>query len=40
VVVSASLPRKFFRGPRPNRHFVIWNDNEAWARRVARATAR
>jgi hypothetical protein len=37
VVRSANLTSRFFRGPRPKHSFRVWDENEAWARRVARA---
>jgi hypothetical protein len=40
VVESAPLPRGFYRGPRLHHHFLIWNDDEAWARRVSKVAKR
>jgi hypothetical protein len=37
IVCSASLPSRFFHGPRRQRHVFIWNDNDVWAWRVESA---
>jgi hypothetical protein len=37
TVRSADLASRFFRGPRARHHFPVWDENEAWARRIAGA---
>lgn len=39
IVRSASLPGRFFYGPRPRRDFPILHGNTDWSRRVAEAGA-
>lgn len=39
IVRSADLTSRFFHGPRRGGAFPIFNDNEFWAHRVARAGA-
>lgn len=38
IVRSPDLTSRFFHGPRRQRHVFTWNDNDASAWRVARAT--
>lgn len=37
IVRSANLTSRFFHGPRPRHQFPVWDENEIWALRVARA---
>lgn len=37
IVRSANMSKRFFHGPRRQRHSFIWNDNDAWAWRVEAA---
>jgi hypothetical protein len=38
IVISASIGKRFYFGPRPGRRLGLLNDDESWAQRVRRAS--